>query len=60
MLEQAQRGQLVFELARDFGFQLLGGGAFQRGTDDHCGQIGVGKVLNTETLESEDAKQRQH
>ena len=57
LLDAGQRGDAVFELARDFGFQRARGGAGQAGADGDHRQFNVREVLHAGALEGQQAGQ---
>ena len=59
MLDTAQAGDAVLDLARHLGFQLLRRRSFQLGVDDDGGQFNVREVLNPHAPESGNAEQGQ-
>ncbi len=59
VLDAAQRGHLVLDLAGDFGLELRGCRAFEHRADRHGRQLDVGEVLDAEGPEARYAEQRQ-
>ena len=60
MFDALQRGHRIFQLARDFSFQLCGRSARQRCGYRDCGQINVREILYLHRAETHQAKQREH
>ena len=59
VVEQAERRQLVLDLARDLGLQLGRRGAVQRRGDRDRGHVHVGKVLDVEPAEPQQSERGQ-